>query len=328
LPDALPFAASRLDFVLRFRPHVLHIASIASTSTGQILFDILSNTERLARWPPQPDEPQNEPNFAVLEEPANPPGNANAVALELFRRASDAFQLLSIERGNFFTWLLNAIPIDVSDSLPNFHSLPTRELFTALHDKFGILFPADLDELRTRLEIPFSFQTTVQSHISSFDRVFCAFHSQGINFQDHQKFAALMKSFSSCSSFHRCIDIYEASHPFVTDQTYESLCKTFSNFNLARIMPLSSSSAAAISSHVTDTATAETVRVLAGQVAELKDLLAKKSSTTKKNKKKYCHTHGLGFHDGAHCNNPGPAHVSHATLSNQLGGSTSGTKFN
>lgn len=323
LPIALPFQGNSLHYGTKFRRQVIQVASVASSHLGQILFDILSDADRLARWPPAAGAPADVPNFEALDlpdplDPANAALTAQAIAHHTAQ--VKAFHCLTVERGNFFSWLVNAIPEHVRDRIPDFDRMTTRAILAALDAKYGSIDAQDLRSIRAQLATPFTMDTAMDDHIAQLNRNFAILAGQNMAMPAHVKYTTLLTSVQDCEPYHQCLDLFETRHPRVVDQTYDALCDALTQF---RIRPARASTlAAAQQDHSLLQQLLSKVAELQAQVNSAKPAgAAAAKRPAPSHPTKYCFTHGLGFHTGINCKNPAHNHIPTATADNKMGGS-------
>lgn len=323
LPKAIPFEGTRLNYVNKFRPQVIQVASVASSYTGQILFDILSDQDRLLRWPPVAGAAPNEPDFEPLEEPDALDAAANISPQAIAQHTANVkdYKVLQQERGNFFTWLVDSLPPVVRDHIVNFHSLNTRQLLAALDAKYRRIDAKDLRQLRARLDVPYTTEIRMEDHIAGLTHIFAVLAAQNLALPDHAKFHALLSSVQHCSAYDPCIELYEALHPDVATHTFDSLCEALLAY---QVRTTRTTMIAAAQHHTLD--------ALTRQVAQLQAQLSARpgpphlptapiATTRTEPPTKYCFTHGLGYHTGHACKNRASGHIPHATADNKMGGS-------
>lgn len=322
LPNVIPFEGTRLNYVDKFRPQVIQVASVASSHTGQILYDILSDEDRLLRWPPAAGAAPNVPDFEPLEEPdpLNAAANISPQAIAQHTENVKDYKLLQQERGNFFTWLVNGLPSAVRDRIANYHSLTTRQLLAALDAKYRRIDAKDLRQLRAQLDAPYTTDIQMEDHIAGLTHIFSVLASQNMHLPDHAKFHILFSSVEHCSTYHSFVELYEALNPDVADQTFDSLCEALLAY---QVRTTRAATIAAAQQH--------TIDALSRQVAQLQAQLAASprpsppaaptATTRAEPPTKYCFTHGLGYHTGHACTNRAPGHIPHATANNKMGGS-------
>lgn len=321
LPIAIPFDGTRLNYCVKFRKQVIQVASIASSHLGQILFDILSDHDRLLRWPPAAGANANEPDFEPLEvpDPLDLAANLTPQVIAHHTMATQDFQRLQTERCNFYAWLIDALPQTVRDRIDNFTSLNTRQLLAALDAKYGRLHAKDLHQLRAALREPYDTATNIEDHVSSLNHIFNVLASQNMVMPDHAKFEVLFSSIYDCPLYHSFIGLYESLHSDIADQTYDSLCDALLAY---RCRSSRTATIAAAQQDTLDRLTQQVAQLQQQLAAALKPTAHPVAPSARSNPPtKYCFTHGLGYHTGHTCKNRAPNHIPHATMDNKMGGS-------
>lgn len=319
LPAISPFDGTATDYIHRFRPAVLTTAFTSSFHSGVLLFDMLSDAERLQRWPPTPDHPHT-PSFAELPVPPPLTQLPDATPTNVFTlctRLTDEYNLFLSERANLFIWLLDATPQSVRNRIANFHTITTsRQLLAALDAKFRTLPAAELHALQAKLDLPYSDGTAIDAYLTEKERIFAIREEQGIPLSNFDQFTSLHRGVAHSTSFQQCLIIYFQTHPLMQQQSYDTLAQALRTHNIQTTTAASFLTAAAAVS--TQHPTAAKPKKHTGTYHSPRAPTNRPSTDTPS---QYCHTHGITYHTSAQCKHPGPAHKVEATIDNKMGGS-------
>lgn len=306
-----------MHFIEVILPAIRRAALSASHINGHILYDISSDEDRLRQWPPLPGTDQ--PTFQVLHGPPAPLlPTATKVQIMYHQRNYDAWQLLQVERINFFHLLLSAIPLQVQQQIPNFASITNaRELFQTLVTFYGYLMQSDLQALYLQLQDPYNPADTIDQHLAKLDRIFNLHEHQGQAVPLSAKYNYLVQSLQN-SAYAPMVHMYNMMQPLFTPRAYFELGNYLRNHKPS--LPTVGTLAAAHQ----QTPAPTTTRPRGQQPLQ---------KPTTPSPVHYCFTHALCHHTSKECDvkNRAPNHNENATFENQMGGKPvilKGRKFN
>ena len=161
------------------------------------------------------------------------------------------------------------------------------EMFAILEGRYGTITPAELLDVLASLSLPFS-SGSVRAHIEKHDRANRLCRTAGLVLADLHRMIYLQCSVRDTPSLRGTLDFYSMTYPTNADQTYARLVLALQRAEDARLGTAASLGYAAAATTA-----------------------PKKVKTS--NGTRFCWTHGTGYHDGLHCNNPAPGHVKEAT---------------
>ena len=212
------------DFHNGWYKTVLEAAKRASTHPNQILFLVLTTeAERLLHLPA---------DFAQLQQPAAPAGNAANGVISFYKIDHDDYRTLQIQTQAFQTWLSNHISPDIKlylesnvDGINFFHNLTITEIMTHLKNEFGAT-PSTyvFEQMKAILETKFHEGMEIKDHINSFNRVYQFYKLNGRTAHEHEKYLTLKQSMASCPDFYNAILAHEITKNTPALQRYSELC--------------------------------------------------------------------------------------------------------